>query len=209
MAMNQLINQSISIPDREETREVILSLWRRVERSGIEELITFLIESDFFEAPCSTEYHLAMPGGLARHSLNVYDLLRQRAEQYYPAFQFDPDALIICGLGHDLCKVNAYVPGTRNVKENGVWREKKIWQVKDKLPLGHGEKSVSILQDFIYLEPEEKLAIRWHMGMTEAGTHFSYPAGYAYRAACAEQPLVTLLHTADLEASYILEAQHE
>ena len=83
------------------------------------------------------------------------------------------------------------------------------WSVDDKLPLGHGEKSLSILQDFISLTEPEKLAIRWHMGATEPGTHFDYPAGYAFRAAMEKHPLVTLLFTADLEAGQVLETPHE
>lgn len=77
--------------------------------------------------------------------------------------------------------------------------------IDDKLPLGHGEKSLSMLQDYIPLTNEEKLAIRWHMGMTEAGTHFFYPTGVSYQNAVKLSPLVTLLQTADYEASQILE----
>ena len=81
------------------------------------------------------------------------------------------------------------------------------WSIDDKLPLGHGEKSLSILQNFIKLTEVEKLAIRWHMGATEPGTHFDYPTGYAFRAAMEKHPLVTLLFTADLEASQVLEKE--
>jgi len=81
------------------------------------------------------------------------------------------------------------------------------YSVVDQLPLGHGEKSLSILQDFIKLTEPEKLAIRWHMGATEPGTHFDYPTGYAFRAAMERHPLVTLLFTADLEASQIMEKE--
>jgi len=82
-----------------------------------------------------------------------------------------------------------------------------FWLNTYTLPLGHGEKSLSILQDFISLTDDEKLAIRWHMGPTEPGTHFNYPSGYAFRAAMERSPLVTLLFTADLEASQILEGE--
>ena len=82
-----------------------------------------------------------------------------------------------------------------------------VYSVDDKFPLDHGVKSLSILQDFLKLTEAEKLAIRWHMGATEPGTHFDYPAGYAFRAAMEKHPLVTLLFTADLEASQILEGE--
>lgn len=81
--------------------------------------------------------------------------------------------------------------------------------VDDTFPFGHGEKSVSILQDFFKLTPEEKLAIRWHMTSFDPGIHFSYPSGFPFRKAADEYPLVTLLFTADYEASQILEKEVE
>ncbi len=83
-----------------------------------------------------------------------------------------------------------------------------VYSVDDQLPLGHGEKSLSILQDFIKLTEPEKLAIRWHMGAFEPGTHFDYPTGYAFRAEMEKYPLVALLFTADLEASSVLEREN-
>lgn len=73
--------------------------------------------------------------------------------------------------------------------------------------MGHGEKSISILQDFITpLTIEEKLAIRWHMVAFDPGIHFNYPSGYAFREA-SKIPLVVLLFTADYEASQIIEKE--
>jgi hypothetical protein len=186
-------------------KETITALLQSVNREGIDRLISFLYQSDFFTAPCSTEYHLAVPGGLAEHSLNVYNVLKQKVQSYN--LNIPGESLIICGLCHDLCKVNYYTTGKRNVKENGVWREKEVFMVKDQFPMGHGEKSVSILQDFIRLENFEKLAIRWHMTAFDPSIHFNYPNGYAFRAAAAQHPLVTLLFTADYEASNIIEAK--
>jgi len=188
----------------------ILDLLSSVNRKGINGLIGWLMyESDFFAAPCSTQYHLAVPGGLAQHSLNVYDLLWQKLIQYTPPLkdQYSLETAIICGLGHDLCKINFYTRAVKNVKENGKWHEKEVYVTADQLPLGHGEKSVSILQDYIHLTDEEKLAIRWHMCAFDASIHFNYPNGFAYREAVKKSPLVTLLFTADFEASNIIEAE--
>ena len=182
----------------------ILDLWDKVNRGGIDNLKEWLCnKSDFFTAPCSTEFHLAVPGGLAQHSLNVLELLRAKVEFY--GMKTSKETQIICALGHDLCKANFYVKGKKNVKENGQWREKEIFIVKDQFPMGHGEKSVSILQDFISLTPDEKLAIRWHMCAFDAGIHFNYPNGFPFREA-SKNPLVVLLFTADYEASQIVEA---
>jgi len=37
------------------------------EREGMNKLLTFLDESDFYTAPCSTKFHLNRVGGLAEH----------------------------------------------------------------------------------------------------------------------------------------------
>jgi len=187
-----------------EVKEDILNLLGLVKREGMPALITYLKESDFFTAPCSTQFHLACEGGLAKHSLNVYDLLTEKVKRY--SLGTPEDSIVICGLLHDLCKTNYYVRGKRNVKENGKWSEKEIWEVKDQFPLGHGEKSVILAQNFIHLTIDEQLAIRWHMVAFDAGIHFNYPSGYAFREA-SKNPLVVALFTADYEASKILEGE--
>ena len=83
------------------------------------------------------------------------------------------------------------------------------WSIEDQFPMGHGEKSVSMIQDFIKLTMEEKLAIRWHMGPWEIGTMLDCQAKNAFNRAKEMFPLVTLLQTADFEASSILERGNE
>ena len=78
--------------------ERIIELWKRVNRPGVDELIEYLKGSDFFDAPCSTQFHLAEPGGLAKHSLNVYDLLREKIERY-AVDNVPEESIIVCGLG--------------------------------------------------------------------------------------------------------------
>ena len=53
-------------------KEEILGLLRTVKRDGIENIIKYLENSDFFTAPASTRFHNSCEGGLAAHSLNVY-----------------------------------------------------------------------------------------------------------------------------------------
>ncbi|MCR4425044.1 MAG: hypothetical protein NUW23_02485, partial [Firmicutes bacterium] len=62
----------------ERVRQRIETLWTGTKRAGIGKLITYLRTSDFYEAPCSTKHHLARPGGLAEHSLNVYRILKAK-----------------------------------------------------------------------------------------------------------------------------------
>jgi hypothetical protein len=82
---------------------------------------------------------------------------------------------------------------------------KDTFVVDDQLPLGHGEKSLYIMQQFITLTLDEALAIRWHMAAFDAGIHFNFPSGYAYRAAIENSKLVSIIILADIEASNLME----
>lgn len=82
---------------------------------------------------------------------------------------------------------------------------KDSYKVKDTLPLGHGEKSVYILQKYINLTDEEALAIRWHLGGFDPGVHFNFPSGFAQRQAFKENKLVALLCGADILATYLID----
>jgi len=176
----------------EDVRDQILEELRSVRRAGMRSLIQFLESSDFFTAPASRAYHEARPGGLARHSWNVYTILKEKVKRY--EVNILPDSVVVCGLLHDVCKIGIYK------KEGGRY------VIRDEMPLGHGEKSVFILQRFIKLTEEEMAAIRWHMGAFEAGLMIkSHPAAFAFQEALQKYPLVVLLHTADLEATYMVD----
>jgi HD superfamily phosphohydrolase YqeK len=89
-----------------QAKEKIKSLLQTIQRPGIAELYGFMESGDFFTAPASTKYHDAHVGGLAFHSLKVYELLKHKVEYFnYP---IDPQTIIICGLLHDICKMNTY-----------------------------------------------------------------------------------------------------
>ena len=65
-----------------------LSILRdKVHRDGIENLIQWLEDSDFFVAPASTRFHGNYDGGLCEHSLNVYDCLVSMCARY-PQFPY-------------------------------------------------------------------------------------------------------------------------
>ena len=79
-------------------------------------------------------------------------------------------------------------------KENWTYAE-------DNFPFGHGEKSVSILQDFIKLEEREKLAIRYHMSSWEDGV-LNGGKSRDFNRAKELYPDVQLLQMADYEATF-------
>jgi hypothetical protein len=185
-------------------KERYRELWQSVNRPGVAEFLDWLDKTDFYTAPCSTKHHLAREGGLLEHSLNVYNLLSSKVFGSELYRQHNPDSIAICALGHDICKADFYGQEMRNVKENGNWVQKPFYMVKDKLPYGHGEKSVLLLQRFIGLTTEEVMAVRWHMaGFTPGITDYSI--SQAFSEAASRYPLVILLHMADMEATYLKE----
>ena len=132
-------------------RERFIEIYKEnIKREGATELLEYLTgpQSDFFSAPASTRYHNSCRGGLCNHSLNVYDCLcdilaRDKMREY--GCTPTAETIAIVSLLHDICKVNFYKESTRNVKdENGVWQKVPYFEIDDKLPYGHGEKSVYI-----------------------------------------------------------------
>ncbi|MDF2988598.1 MAG: putative superfamily hydrolase, partial [Eubacterium sp.] len=177
-----------------------------IHRESSDKLLEYLLSksSDFFTAPASTRFHGAYEGGLVEHSLNVFDCLkdylsRERVQSVYK-LEYDPESIAIVALLHDLCKINCYKVGSRNVKdENGIWKSVPTYEYDDRLPYGHGEKSVYIITGFMKLTREEAFAIRYHMGFS--GVEDKRNVGDAFE----QFPLAFALNTADMEATYFLE----
>ena len=175
-----------------------LDLLERVNREGMDELIAFLKKSDFFKAPASTRFHGSREGGLLEHSLKVYEILKHKVEHCIEKIDVSEETIILVGLLHDICKVNFYKVDYRNAKnELGVWEKVPYYRIEDTIPYGHGEKSVMMITEYIKLTPEEKYAIRWHMGYTEPKELYN-TIGAAY----TKYPLALLTHEADLEVTY-------
>lgn len=191
-------------------KERFVSIFReKIKREGSEDLLNFLLSesSDFFTAPASTRYHGAEAGGLCRHSLNVYDCLcdqlaRPRMKNLY-GIHYSEESIAISALLHDLCKINFYRVESRNVKKNGVWQSVPYYTIDDRLPYGHGEKSVYIISGFMRLTRDEAFAIRYHMG-------FSGPEDNGTIGKALEMfPLAFALCVADMEAAYFMEGKDE
>lgn len=225
-------------------KEQIKQLTLGTERKGINELLAFLDESDFYTAPCSTKFHLNRVGGLAEHTVNVINCAVAINLKYSSVYT--TESVVIAALCHDLCKVNFYTVVDEKptdaqvnylrsllakyslaipVKLNKAYVSLLIdfmlkkykgpgtplpefflnYQVVDNLPLGHGEKSLYIAQQYIKLTPDEAMAIRWHMAAFDAGIHFNYPSGFAYNEAVKKSKLVSIILLADIEASNLVE----
>ncbi len=191
----------------ENNKQQIIDIFRtHVHRDGSEKLLDYLVnKSDFFTAPASTRFHGSYDGGLAQHSLNVYNcfkayLERERVRELYN-LNASEETMAVCALLHDICKVNVYTRGTRNVKneETGQWEKVPTYFFDDRLPYGHGEKSVYMITGFMRLTREEAFAIRYHMGFSG-----DEPVGNVGKA-FEMFPLAFALSTADMEATYFLD----
>ncbi|MGN0587566.1 MAG: HD domain-containing protein [Oscillospiraceae bacterium] len=177
-----------------------------IHRDGSEKLLDYMLsdKSDFFTAPASTRFHGSHEGGLLEHSLNVYRCLtdylaRPRAKEVYK-MDYSAESVAICALLHDLCKMNFYKVDYRNAKnDRGEWEKVPYYTIDDRLPYGHGEKSVYIISGYMRLSREEAFAIRYHMGFS--GVEDKNSIGKAFEMF----PLAFALSVADMEASYYLE----
>lgn len=201
--------------DNERNIERFEQLLKSTKREGIESLIEFLRRSDFYTAPASTRFHSCHEGGLLEHTLNVYDRLKAKFNgDLWKEMNVTEANIIISALLHDVCKSYYYVTEYKNKKvysEHGAksdtngrfdWVSVPGYTVDDKIPYGHGEKSVMMIEEFIKLESAERYAIRWHMGFTEPKENWN-----TLSAAIRKYPLILALHTSDLEATYLLEKE--
>ncbi|MDD3113032.1 MAG: HD domain-containing protein [Candidatus Izemoplasmatales bacterium] len=192
-------------------KETFVAIYQEhIHRPGSAELLQYLLseQCDFFTAPASTRFHLALEGGLVEHSLNVYQALKDylSRDTVQNVYRLTPSAetVAIVGLLHDLCKVNVYQKSFRNVKDKtGKWNQVPSYDYQDNLPYGHGEKSVYIISGFMRLTREEAFAIRYHMGFSD--TEDKNNVGRAFTLF----PLAFALSTADMEATYFKETSDE
>lgn len=177
-----------------------------IKREGADKLLEYLKSSDFFTAPASARFHGAYPGGLCEHSLNVHtticDYLSRDSVKDKYGITPDSETTAIVALLHDLCKIDFYKPGFRNVKdETGTWQKVPSYEYADKLPYGHGEKSVYIISGFMRLTREEAFAIRYHMGFSDGADPRNVGAAFEMF------PLAFAVSVADMEATYFLESR--
>lgn len=115
----------------------IISLLSDVNREGISSVISYLHHSNFFTAHCY--HHHRYEGGLADHSLDVYQRMRAMDPE------LNDESCRIVAILHDLCTshLSGYnVVGLRH----------------------HGQCSVELLETLGFdLHEDERLAISCHM----------------------------------------------
>lgn len=189
-----------------------LELLRSTGRD-VEDMIEELESNGFMEAPASAGHHLNVAGGLVEHSLNTCKsalAIWEGMKTLNPSLEKSTpkDSVIIAALLHDVCKSDVYFRTVKQKKNKatGTWEESEGYKVSYKnFPMGHGEKSVIMILPFMELTDAEMLAIRWHMGAWSIDKS-NYEEVRNYDTACKLNPLVPIIHAADMLSSHLLES---
>lgn len=192
---------------KEKIRRLLLS----TKREGIVSLLTWMELNGYYEAPCSTQHHLCKEGGLAEHSLNVFETMEKLSEAIGTEVRDNKlfDSIIICSLLHDIGKCGRYGKPyyienylTKKDKEgNPIRSEAKPYVTNpDLLNVPHEIRSVSIIEKFIDLTEDEYYAILYHNGLY---------GDLKYQISNKETELYMLLHFADMWASRVVEIKKE
>jgi len=180
---------------KNELKDKIISELAKTNKQGMGSVIDWLSNSDYFRAPASTMFHNNTTGGLAKHSWNVYNHI-QKLNEFSLHKKYNWDTLAVVALLHDVCKVNMYAP---NILKSGSRSDNKPWVKNDKLPIGHGEKSVVLLlRQGLELSDDEIMAIRFHMNLFD-------PAGKSHSHYFND--LAIMLFTADYFVSTFIDDQ--
>lgn len=194
--------------ERQELVEKFETVMGFIGRDGVDRLIDFIKKSDFYTAPASTRFHGSYEGGLLQHSINVYDrLLQKKGEEPMWSDKLadvSNESIAIVALLHDICKTYFYSVEMRNKKVDGQWVQVPSYVVDDKIPYGHGEKSVMMIEEYMKLKPVERYAIRWHMGPYSGQQDWQ-----TFGTAAEKYPLVLALFEADMEATHIMETEEK
>ncbi len=181
-----------------DTQQEITRLLLATRRRGMEYVVAFLNDNDFFTLPASTRYQNRDMGGLANHSLAVYRLamqFRHEAIAQHPETEtlIPADSVTVAALLHDTCKVFNYAADAN---------DSTTFHHNYRFPVGHGEKSViALLRCGLELTDEEIMAIRWHMGPYELPERELSQERLEYNIAMKRTPLCRLIQKADKEAT--------
>lgn len=197
------------------------NLIKSIERPDcdIPGLLDYLLKSDFYYAPATTQYFCSYDGGLCEHVLDVYKILTNLVNTYMPN-KYTHDTIVIVALMHDICKRNYFEETTKNIKvysERGIktdnigkfnWETIKSFKVSDtKGRETYGSKGINtymITSKFLALTKEEMVTL-----INQYNDLGQQCENSELSSIINKYPLVVLLHTADTLASYIVEKSNE
>ena len=171
------------------------TLLYNTHRPGIEIVIDHLHQNHeaFYNVPASVKYHNNKRGGLALHSMQVYNEAKEMYDKLIASSEplsFDMNSITLCALLHDVCKMDEYK------MENGQPEHTSHFHRGGP----HGMKTEALLQSWhLALTDEERQAIIWHMGKHAEDAAAAYST--TYDAVASRSRLVQLIHQADSSAA--------
>lgn len=145
------------------------SLLRLTGKNGIEQLIQYYRDSDFYTTWASSSYHCNYKGGLLQHSLNVCDYATTLHKEFNSTV--DIQSVMFCALTHDTGKSGLkgdeyYVP---NTLKSGKLSGTKPIKINPNLRIkNHAWRSVLQLSKYVDLTEDEKVCIINHDGFYQA-----------------------------------------
>lgn len=145
------------------------TLLRLTGKNGIEQLIQYYRDSDFYTTWASSSYHCNYKGGLLQHSLNVCDYAMTLHKEFNSAV--DIQSVMFCALTHDTGKSGLkgdeyYVP---NTLKSGKLSGTKPIKINPNLRIkNHAWRSVLQLSKYVDLTEDEKVCIINHDGFYQA-----------------------------------------
>ena len=183
-------------------QDEIERLLRDTNREGIEDLLEYMRQSGFYDAPASTKYHGAEAGALAVHSLNVCNCAIDLANAWCGDAWVKEhiNSVIICALLHDLGKAGQFGKPyyVENILKKGRSEAQPFKTNEDLLYTDHEIASVIEISRYIRLTEEEQRAILWHNGPYSI---------FKYEIPGKETILYMLIHFADMWASRVIESE--
>lgn len=164
-------------------------------KTEVQQLVNMLHnETTWLTTPASTRYHLNVEGGLLLHSVGVAETLLRIKDTLAP--DINDESCVIIGLFHDLGKVGMpgkpyYLPEMKDGKPTGKYSTNT-----ELVSMGQSLRSLYLTSRYLTLSDEEAQAIAYHDGMyVPEGRSVSH----------REEPLLLLLHWADMWTAKVLE----
>lgn len=186
-----------------DNKKYVVDALMSTKRPGMEDLIHYMEECGFFEAPCSSQFHLASKFGLVHHTRNVMETAEKIGVTLLGGAEYNKiqESVIIAAGLHDLGKMGQFEKQlyTPKLLKDGSVDKDPYEQNKELLPVDHEIRSVAIASMFIDLTEEEQFAILYHNG--------PYGTVGRYSLQGHETPLYLIVHTADLWCSRIVEVK--
>lgn len=194
-------------------------------KDQVDALIRRLAAGDFFWTPAATtpNYHMAVRGGLAKHSINFIQILiglidlnidqitggsylgwseDMKDSEINAMRERDYESAVIIGLCHDLNKTDCFGKGyyQANILASGKQSDSKPYERVSRFRLGGNLESLMIAAKYIDLYPEEAQAIAWCEGLYNRQFTQEVPEPHY---------LTHLAHMADMMSSHVIERKEK